>query len=272
MIYNIHHLHCGSLSPFWAPFFGQKGLVAELVCHCLLLETDQGLVLVDTGIGIQDYLHPRKRLGTLLTKLGTIQQKLSLSALAQIQKLGFKGSEVKHILLTHLAFDHAGGISDFPDATVHVLSTEYEATKHLTYKNKYRYKPEQFKEHRHWNFLEPHFGDSWFNFQKVLGFNLFQDEIMMIPLPGATAGHCGIAIAFQDRWLLFCGDAYYSHLELNPKKKMRALKLTESTLAEDNQLRIKTLEQIQQLSHQHPEIEIICSHDPEELNRYLAMT
>lgn len=39
----------------------------------------------------------------------------------------------------------------------------------------------------------------------------------MIPLLGHTAGHCGIAIKQQNQWVLFCGDAYYSHLELNPK-------------------------------------------------------
>lgn len=26
-----------------------RGLTAKLVCHCLLVETEQGLVLVDTG-------------------------------------------------------------------------------------------------------------------------------------------------------------------------------------------------------------------------------
>ena len=56
MIYNIHHLHCGTMCPVCAPLFGQKGFQAKVVCHCLLVETDQGLVLIDTGLGIQDYL------------------------------------------------------------------------------------------------------------------------------------------------------------------------------------------------------------------------
>ncbi|MCV9925973.1 MBL fold metallo-hydrolase, partial [Acinetobacter baumannii] len=53
MIYNIHHLHCGTMCPVCAPLFGQKGFQAKVVCHCLLVETDQGLVLIDTGLGIQ---------------------------------------------------------------------------------------------------------------------------------------------------------------------------------------------------------------------------
>ena len=105
-----------------------KGLHAKVVCHCLLLETDQGLVLVDTGLGIQDYLHSKARLGNLVSRLGRIENKLELTAIAQIQRLGFSPQDVRHILVSHLDFDHAGGISDFPHATVHVLSSEYNAT------------------------------------------------------------------------------------------------------------------------------------------------
>ena len=34
---------------------------------------------------------------------------------------------VRHILLTHLDFDHAGGLEDFPRARVHVMQAEMEA-------------------------------------------------------------------------------------------------------------------------------------------------
>ena len=82
MIYNIHHLHCGTLCPICGPLFGQKGLHAKVVCHCLLVETDQGLVLIDTGLGIQDYLYPQARLGHMALRLGRIEQNLGLTAIA----------------------------------------------------------------------------------------------------------------------------------------------------------------------------------------------
>ncbi len=63
----------------------------------------------------------------------------------------------------------------------------------------------------------------------------------MVPLLGHSAGHCGIAIKQQNQWLLFCGDAYYSHLELNPKNKLRSLTLLEKTFAEDNEKRLVNL-------------------------------
>ncbi|WP_312100708.1 MBL fold metallo-hydrolase [Acinetobacter venetianus] len=268
MIYNIHHLHCGSFCPVCAPLFGQKGWKAHLVCHCLLIETNRGLVLIDTGLGLQDYLNMEKRLGTLVKKVGHIESNLKLSAIQQIQQLGFSQNDVKHIFVTHLDFDHAGGISDFPNATVHVLAAEFNATQSLSIKNKLRYKTDQFKQHRYWSFAEHNDGEEWFNLQKVRGLPLFQDEILMIPLLGHTAGHCGIAIKKSDGWLLFCGDAYYSHLELDPNNKLRALGITERLFAENNQQRIHNLKQLQYLAQHESSIELICAHDPVEFNRY----
>ena len=111
-------------------------------------------------------------------------------------------------------------------------------------------------------------GEKWFNLEKVKGFPLFQDEILMVPLLGHSAGHCGIAIKQQNQWLLFCGDAYYSHLELNPANKLRSLSLLEKTFAEDNEKRLINLKKLQHLAQHEPTIEIICAHDPHELRRY----
>lgn len=269
MIYKIHHLHCGTMCPVCGPLFGQNGFKAHLVCHCLLVETDRGLVLIDTGLGVQDYLHTRARLGRIIEKTGGIQHNLDLTAIAQIQRLGFSPRDVKHIMVSHLDFDHAGGISDFPEATVHILSTEFNAAQRAaTLKDKARYKSAQFKNHRYWNFIEPAQGDSWFNLNRVQGFNLFHDEILMIPLHGHTEGHCGIAIKQNNGWLFFCGDAYYSHRQLNPGIKLKALNRTEMLFAVDNKLRLENLHKIQQLAQSEKNIELICAHDPVELERY----
>jgi glyoxylase-like metal-dependent hydrolase (beta-lactamase superfamily II) len=258
------------MCPICAPIYGQKGLHAKMVCHCLLVETDKGLVLIDTGFGTQDYLHPQTRLGRLFSKMSAIQFDFTLTAVAQIQQLGFQPSDVKHILVSHLDLDHAGGISDFPQATIHILSSEYNAAQKLSMMNKLRYRPQQFKNHRHWNFLEPKNGESWFNFHKVQGFHMFNDEILLIPLLGHTTGHCGIAIKQHNGWVFFCGDAYYSHLELDPNHKLPLLDKLERLFAENNTARLKTLSEIQRLAQNEPRIEIICAHDPVELDRYLV--
>ena len=54
---RIHHLNCGTMCPRGGAWFGGKGgpwATAPMCCHCLLIESDDGLVLVDSGIGVDD--------------------------------------------------------------------------------------------------------------------------------------------------------------------------------------------------------------------------
>jgi glyoxylase-like metal-dependent hydrolase (beta-lactamase superfamily II) len=44
--------------------------------------------------------------------------------LEQVKQLGFSPRDVRHIVLTHLDSDHAGGLENFPEAHVHVLEAE----------------------------------------------------------------------------------------------------------------------------------------------------
>ena len=58
---RIHHLNCGTCCPVGGRMFDgcSDSAFGRLVCHCLLIETDEGLVLVDTGFGMKDVDHPQ---------------------------------------------------------------------------------------------------------------------------------------------------------------------------------------------------------------------
>ena len=67
---RVHHLNCGSLCPHGARLINGEGGLLErghIVCHCLAIETGDGLVLVDTGFGIEDARNPRQ-LGAALRR------------------------------------------------------------------------------------------------------------------------------------------------------------------------------------------------------------
>lgn len=46
------------------------------------------------------------------------------AAINQLAEFGYRPEIIKHIILTHMHFDHMGGLSDFPQAKIHVYKRE----------------------------------------------------------------------------------------------------------------------------------------------------
>lgn len=171
---------------------------------CLLIETNQGPALVDAGLGLQDYTHP-----TWFTQFFRFVSYMPFdpneAVVNQIHNFGCKPEDVKHILLTHMHFDHIGGLSDFPHAKVHVYKKEYEAFTHRKGNISAAYVPRHIAHGPHFVFYEDT-GETWFGFDaiRLKGFN---PEMYFIPLPYHTVGMCGIAIKTESGWHFHCGDA-----------------------------------------------------------------
>ncbi len=166
---HIHHLNCGCMCPVGGALFDgySRGLTACLVCHCLLIETDSnGLVLVDTGFGQRDVQTP-ERLSRFFRAFNNIKFEHRLTALEQVRRLGFDTSDVRHILLTHLDFDHAGGLQDFPQARVHVMRDEMAMARSAdNWISRRRFQARQWQGVDNWEFYTTE-GDTWFGFDSV---------------------------------------------------------------------------------------------------------
>jgi len=181
--------------------------MALMPCHCLLLEAGADLVLVDAGIGLADMAEPR-RLGPMSLVLN-LKQEPEETAVRQVERMGFAPGDVKHILCTHLDLDHAGGLADFPQARVHVMEAEHEACAHPgTAREKKRYRPCHFQHGPDWVTHQELSPEKWFGLDCIRDLPGLPPEIVLIPLPGHTRGHMGVAVKTGDAWLLHCGDAY----------------------------------------------------------------
>ncbi len=219
---RIHHLNTGTMCPIGRRLVNGTGSVfqrARMVCHCLLAETNDGLALVDTGIGLGDIATPM-RLGRKWVRQTTPRLDPAETAVQQVKALGFSPADVRHILLTHLDRDHAGGVPDFPNAKVHVHRREHDmAVANRIAAPKGRYITEQWQHGPAWAFYDGG-GEDWFGFTGVRALGDREPDILMVPLPGHTLGHCGIAVRGKDKWLLHAGDAYFFHGELQPQPRM----------------------------------------------------
>jgi len=214
---RVHHLNCGTMCPFTARLInGEGGLISPglLVCHCLLVESESGLVLVDTGVGLVD-MPPRHTLGRRFEALVRPILDPEETAVRQVERLGFRADDVRHIVLTHLDLDHAGGLPDFPHAKVHVLDVEHQAAmKRKSFAERQRYVTAHWAHDPEWAVHTAN-GDRWMGFDSVHA--LEGDggpEVLLVPLAGHTRGHCGVGVRTDDGWLLHCGDAYFYRGEM----------------------------------------------------------
>ena len=269
MAYKIHHLNTATLCPGnqWG-VNGSGSLLKKglMVCHCLLVETDQGLVLIDTGFGVQDVLHAGFVDRLSMQALGAIADPQEC-AINQIKKLGYRPDDVRHIILTHLDVDHAGGIKDFPHATVHIHQNEFIAgMQPITLQEKFRYSAKDWAHHPEWKTHQV-VGERWEGFDAVSVLSDQLYDILLVPLHGHSRGHCGVAVSTTEGWLLHCGDAYFSQQEIKldvPKCPpiLAAVQAMDDTSRANRLYNQRRLIDLYQSSDES--IRLLCSHDHEE--------
>ena len=248
----IHHLNCVKIvSP----------INPDVCGHCLLLNENGKLILIDTGIGLLDTLHPLERIGQPLIDIVGYRFNEDQTAVRQIENLALDPGMVKDCIISHLDNDHTGGIADFPTATVHVGAEEfdnYNAGNARYLRTPLLHQP-VIKAYESSGF-------KWFGFEaRKISINI-ETEIFLIPLFGHTLGHCGIALKINDKWLFYVADAYYMRVELtdsnHPVNELAKVR------ADDNNLRMASLDKIRKLIYEHPEIEVFSYHDMEEYRNF----
>jgi glyoxylase-like metal-dependent hydrolase (beta-lactamase superfamily II) len=269
---SIHHLNCGTMCARGARLLtGEGGWLepARSVCHCLLIEGSEGLVLVDTGFGRGDIERPRQ-LGRFFNTVVNPQLVPAETAHAQILARGFEPSDVRHVITTHLDLDHSGGLPDFPEAQVHLLGRELAAALSPDWRSRTRYIPAHWLHGPHWVEHQPG-GEEWMGFEAVRILPGAGGEILLIPLPGHTLGHTGVAIRRGEGWLLHCGDAFFHHGEVeSPSHCPPGLRMFQNLNQTDGAARRQNQERLRELAVRHGgEVELICSHDAEMLDSYL---
>jgi glyoxylase-like metal-dependent hydrolase (beta-lactamase superfamily II) len=182
----------------------------------LLEHPAAGLVLVDTGFRgaiAQGRSRTRSRnlgaVGQLMVRNMRMDPKQTVAA--QLEARGIDAAEVRLIVMTHLHFDHASALCDFPSATVLLSKPEWDAA-HARNPFMHGYVPAQLDprpSYRTLEFTAQPTGGEDDPFEHTL--DLFGDgSLTLIFTPGHTHGHVSLIARLGDREALIAGDAAYT--------------------------------------------------------------
>lgn len=273
MSLRVRHLNCGTMCPPARRLVHGSGSVlasGRMVAHCLLIETEAGLILVDSGFGLADVADPAGRLGKEIVTIARPRLDETETAARQLERLGYRREDVRHIVLTHLDLDHAGGLADFPHAEVHVHEDELAAASApRTAMERRRYRPAQWAHGPRW-VRHRTAGERWMGFEAVRALDGVPPEILLVPLHGHSRGHCGVAVDAGGSWLLHAGDAYFHRDEVHASARRcpPGLEMFQRMTQVDAAARLANQARLRELARaQAGAVRVFSAHDPFEYAR-----
>jgi glyoxylase-like metal-dependent hydrolase (beta-lactamase superfamily II) len=212
-----------------------------------------GAILVDTGFHPSvavDSTGAMGRYGGLVFK--DIRMEHDQAVPDQLRERGLEPSEVSTVVMTHLHTDHAGAISEFPQATFVLSDTEWEAA--AGGRELDGYVKRQFDHAFDYRLLdfESAESDSFASFGR--SFDLFGDgSVRLVFTPGHTAGHLSVVLRLRDREALLCSDAAYTRSTIEDTRLPYKM--------EDEHRFRRSLREIQLYAEQTPDALVVPGHD-----------
>ena len=261
------------MCPFGRRWVNGDGSLFEtgtLCAHCLLIETEEGLILVDAGLSTLDLAQPKERLSGPFRWLARPRLDLERTALHQIRSLGLNPDDVRHIIITHGDLDHAGGLADFPNAAVHVYRDEYEAIQNPDRLERTRYESVlKLPQTPDWRVHEVD-GERWMGFDAVRPIPGVGPDVLMVPLFGHTRGHAGVAVAAEHGWWLHAGDAFFHGDQMLQDPSIPpGLGVFQKLVDHNRPQRVRNQARLRELalapSQDSVEVRVFCAHDPKAL-------
>ena len=250
------HVHGSRAPALWWIFFTKRSL--RIPINLFAIEHEQGLVLFDTGMDRRatidpDYF-PDKVTAFFMDHIFDFHQGPEDTLTDQLANAGYRTQDVSKAVISHLHFDHVGGIREIPQAELFVTDVEWQ---HMLGSH-----PEREGILRRdidipgakWNsvLFQPVENTSLAPFTEC--FDLMGDgSLILLPTPGHTPGSLSLLINRIDAApVLLIGDLAYdaTALEKNQLPGTGDKKLLHSSYAK-----------VRAFKNQNPAVLIVPSHD-----------
>ncbi len=210
-----------------------------------LIEHGKGLVLFDTGAdpdaaGDPGRVYPRELVDVFDFKFSE-EQRVD----RQIEALGYRVEDVKYVLLSHLHFDHAGGMKLFPQADFFVFRGELQYAYWPDPSMRGFFRLEDLSPTRDFRWCEvDHDTD-------VLG----DGSLTFLKMPGHTPGQGSLLVRLPNRNILLAGDAV--HMRGGLEQELWA------PYDLNGQMSLATIRRLQAIKEREEAI-VWVSHDPQD--------
>lgn len=208
----------------------------SLPIPCFLIEhPERGPIMIDTG-----FAPGARNLGRAGNAIWSVEH--LRPAGDQLHERGIDPADVSLVVMTHLHFDHASGIGQFPNAEFVVERREKAAIGGGLLKGYVGAHVEQTSRWREVDVAGEH---------DVLG----DGTLRLLFTPGHTDGHCSVVVQTAGGPLLLAGDAAYARRSIEE----RWVPLTVSGKVPEYRASLETLAA---WIAEHPDAPVICGHDP----------
>jgi N-acyl homoserine lactone hydrolase len=219
-----------------------------------------GLILIDTGFhaSVADRADPERNrnLGTIGRVLARdVQMRPEQTVAAQLRARGLDPSDVSLIVMTHLHFDHASALADFPEATVLVSKPEWRSA-HERGGALRGYNLAQLDPRPSYRTLDFNAASAQARGPFAQTLDVFGDgSITLAFTPGHSRGHLSVILRLSSREALIAGDAIYTMATLRDGER--------PWRSEDAKAFERSLSALQAYDREQPGALIIPGHDME---------
>jgi len=194
---KVYAFTCGWLASDLGGFVAGEPGRLKVPVPVFLIDHPRGRVLFDTGMHPAAGTDPDARLG-FLSKLFEVFFEASENVASRLETIDVDAARVDRVVLSHLHFDHAGGVELLPNARLVVQRKEWEAGRDADISRRCGFDRKDY--------------DLGHDIELADGeHDLFGDgRAVCIPTHGHTPGHQSLRLRMDDgREVVLCSDACY---------------------------------------------------------------